>query len=141
LRHGLLPSSYDSRTSYEVHAEAGALIADSRAAGWIVTASSYEERAFGDWIISLKRGRRQFQFVKNQSQFLVMDPSATELRTAGMLRVVYGPNGFREAGPRRARHDRIKGEEQSVRSAQLVVTSRKKCHRAFFAIPTRNFEN
>jgi len=82
--------------SPQVQAEAGAIIADLRAAGWNITASRYEEQIFGNWVVDLERNGRAIRLVKDRSQFIV-DAPINELKAAGLFKAFDGFNTFREA--------------------------------------------
>ena len=80
----------------EVQAEAGATIADLRAAGWSITASRYSPQTFGNWFIDLERGGRAIRLVKDRSQFMVDGPTE-ELRAVGLFRAFDNVTSFRQA--------------------------------------------
>jgi hypothetical protein len=80
----------------EVRAEAGALVADLRTAGWRVVASRYDAQGFGNWFVDLERDGRAIRLVKDRSQFMIDGPT-NELGAAGLSKAFDRLSTFHEA--------------------------------------------
>ena len=63
--------------------EAGELIAELRAFGWIVSAPQFDAGSFGNWFVDLQRGSRTLRLVKDRSQFMLA--GATHASDKGRL--------------------------------------------------------
>ena len=93
-RHYIMPT--EAFVPPEVQSEAGALLADLRAAGWNAMASRFDEQIFGNWFVDLERDGRAIRLVKDRSQFMVDGP-IDELKAAGLFKAFDSLNSFREA--------------------------------------------
>lgn len=82
--------------SSEVQGEIGWIVAALKTAGWIITASRYDEKHFGNWYVDLVRNGRAIRLIKDRSQFRV-DGSVEELKTAGLFKIFDGVRTFGEA--------------------------------------------
>jgi hypothetical protein len=70
----------------EIVIEAGELIAELRAFGWVVSASQFDAGSFGNWFVDLQRGSRTLRLVKDRSQFMLAGPPTQAMRDAGLWR-------------------------------------------------------
>jgi len=66
--------------------EAGELIAELRAFGWVVSASQFDAGSFGNWFVDLQCGSRTLRLVKDRSQFMLAGPPTQAIRAAGLWR-------------------------------------------------------
>src|SRR5687768_7503999 len=76
----------------EVEAEAGAMFAELRKAGWRVRKATYDENCFGNWIVELVRARTSIRVIKDRSYYEVDGPDD---RAAGLFRAFKSLELFR----------------------------------------------
>lgn len=69
----------------EVEADAGAVFAELRAAGWWVCKAEYNENTFGNWLVELKRGWTSIRLTKDRSRYSISGSRLT-LMAAGLDR-------------------------------------------------------
>jgi len=71
----------------EVEIEVGALISQLREAGWVVSISRYDAKAFGNWYVELHRADRMIRLAKDRSQYEIGGSHMEEIKAAGLWRV------------------------------------------------------
>jgi hypothetical protein len=78
-----MPSSGED-LPVEVKSEIGALISKLRGAGWVVSASRYDAKSFGNWCVDLYRADRLIRLSKDRSQYLMDGSDIEEIKAAGL---------------------------------------------------------
>jgi hypothetical protein len=68
----------------EIESEIGALISQLRGAGWVVSASRYDAKSFGNWCVGLYRADRLIRLSKDRSQYLMDGSDIEEIKAAGL---------------------------------------------------------
>src|SRR5688500_15215969 len=80
---------------FDVERDIGPAIAELRAAGWSVTAASYDANCFDDWYLDLVRRRVAIR-LKDRSQYMIEGPGE-QLKAAGLCKVFEDVADFRRA--------------------------------------------
>ena len=81
----------------EVETEVGALISQLHQTGWIVSASRYDAKAFGNWYVELRRTNRLIRLSKDRSQYQIDGSNIEEIKNAGLWRAFDDLEDFRRA--------------------------------------------
>jgi hypothetical protein len=81
----------------EVETEVGALISQLHQAGWIVSVSRYDAKAFGNWYVELRRANGLIRLSKDRSQYQIDGSNIEEIKSAGLWRAFDDLEHFRRA--------------------------------------------
>lgn len=73
----------NARLPVEVEVEAGRFISELCSAGWIISATSFDAKSFGNWFVDLQRDGIEILLVKDHSQYFICGPTE-ELKLAGL---------------------------------------------------------
>ena len=90
-------STHDENFAPGIEPEARALISELRAAGWIVSASNYDSKSFGNWWVDLHHTGHVIRLVKDRSQYMIDGPQTEAIKAAGLWKAFDNMAEFRHA--------------------------------------------
>ena len=70
----------------EIESEVGTLISQLHEAGWLVSASRYDAKTFGNWYVDLHRADHVIRIVRDRSRYLMDGSHIQEIKAAGLWR-------------------------------------------------------
>lgn len=81
----------------EIEVEAGDLISQLSRAGWVITSSQYDPKAFGNWYVDLCSNGLAIRLTKDRSQYFVDRLPIEESKTAGLWKAFDSVDEFQNA--------------------------------------------